>query len=88
MEESVVFIFLYKTNRNYATKKYFLVPWNCKQIRDGARNSMSNQEIYFSLFSKTMHTILSIFTALSQNIKAAITVTFGQSFLGRLSQNL
>ena len=49
---------------------------------------MSNQEIYFSLFSKTMHTILRIFTALSQNIKAAITVTFGQSFLGRLSQNL
>ena len=50
--------------RNLRTtlEKYFLFQWNCKQLRIEARNSMANSEIYFPIFSETMHTILKIFS--------------------------
>ena len=44
-----------------ALKKYFQFHWNCEQLRVEARNSMSNCEIYFPIFSETIHTILKIF---------------------------
>ena len=36
--------------------------WNCKQLRVEARNSMSNCEIYFAVFSETVHIILKIYS--------------------------
>ena len=49
-------------NLRIALKKYFRFPWNCKQLRIEARNSMENCEIYFLIFSKTIYTILKIFS--------------------------
>ena len=46
-------------------KKYFRFQWNCKQLWVEARNSMSNCEIYFPIFSETIHTILKIFSQCS-----------------------
>ena len=43
-------------------KKHFRFNWNFKQLRVEARNSMSNCEIYFPIFSETIHTILKIFS--------------------------
>ena len=45
-----------------ALEKYFLFHWNCKQLRIEARNSMVNSEIYFPIFSETIHTISKIFS--------------------------
>ena len=36
--------------------------FNCKQLLVEARNSMSNYETYFPLFSETVHTVLKIFS--------------------------
>ena len=49
-------------NLRTALQKYFWFQWNCKQLRTEARNSMANSEIYFPIFSETMHTILKIFS--------------------------
>ena len=49
-------------NLRTALEKYFRFYWNCKQLRVEARNRMSNSEIYFPVFSETIHTILKIFT--------------------------
>ena len=69
-----LFTFSYQTNGNHAMElstvghviserhKYFQFHWNCKQPRVEARNSMSNCQIYFTLFSETIHTILKIFS--------------------------
>ena len=46
-------------NLRAAPEKWF--QWNCKQLRIEARNSMTNSEIYFPIFSETIHTILKIF---------------------------
>ena len=80
-EESVIFTFPYQTNGNNAMelsaaghvilrtalKRYSQFPWNCKQLRFEARNSMLNCEIYFPIFSETIYTYKSenIFTAQS-----------------------
>ena len=47
--------------RNLRTtlEKYFWFQWICKQLRIEARNSMANCEIYFPVFSDTIHTIFS-----------------------------
>ena len=50
------------SNLRTALEKYFWFQWNCKQLRIEARNSMANSEIYFPIFSETMHTILKIFS--------------------------
>ena len=34
--------------------------WDCKQPRIEARNSMANSDIYFPIFSETIHTVLKI----------------------------
>ena len=49
-------------NLRTALKKYFRFQGNCKQLRIEARNSMANSEIYFPIFSETIHTILKIFS--------------------------
>ena len=49
-------------NLRTALEKYFGFHWNRKQVRVKARNSMLNFQIYFSLFSETIHTILKIFS--------------------------
>ena len=63
-----LFTFPYGTNGNHATELSTVSPinlrtalenpprfhWNCKQIRVEARNSMSNCQIYFPLFAKTI----------------------------------
>ena len=49
-------------NLRTALEKYFRFQWNCKQLRIEARNSMANSEIYFPIFSETIHTILKIFS--------------------------
>ena len=43
-------------------EEYFRFQWNCKQLWIEARNSMANSEIYFPIFSETIHTILKIFS--------------------------
>ena len=48
-------------NLRTALEKYFRFQWNCKQLRIEARNSMENSEIYFPIFSETIHTVLKIF---------------------------
>ena len=71
----VVFAFRYQTNGYHATKlstaghviiraalkRYFRFAWNCKQLRADARSSIPDCEIYFPLFSETIHTTLEIF---------------------------
>ena len=47
-------------NLRTALEKYFRFQWNCKQLRIEARKSMANSEIYFPIFSETIHTILKI----------------------------
>ena len=47
-------------NLRTALEKYFRFQWNCKQLRIETKNSMANSEIYFPIFSETMHTILKI----------------------------
>ena len=49
-------------NLRTALEKYFRFQWNCKQLRIEARNSMANSEIFFSIFSETIHTILKIYS--------------------------
>ena len=49
-------------NLRTALEKYFRFQWNCKQPRIEARNSMANSDIYFPIFSETIHTILKIFS--------------------------
>ena len=49
-------------NLRTALEKYFRFQWNCKQLRIEARNSMANSDIYFPIFSETIHTILKIFS--------------------------
>ena len=48
-------------NLRTALKKYFQFQWICKQLRIEARNSMANCEIYFPIFSETVHAVLKIF---------------------------
>ena len=48
-------------NLRTALEKYSRFHWNCKQLRVGARNSTSNCEIYFTIFSETIHITLKIF---------------------------
>ena len=49
-------------NLRKAMEKYFQFQWNCQQLRIEARDSMANSEIYFTIFSETIHTILKIFS--------------------------
>ena len=49
-------------NLRKALEKYFRVHWNYKQLRVEERNSMPNCEVYFPLFSQTIHTISKIFS--------------------------
>ena len=49
-------------NLRTALEKYFRFQWNCKQLRIKARKSMENSEIYFPIFSETIHTISKIFS--------------------------
>ena len=48
-------------NLRTALEKYFRFQWNCKKLRIKARNSMANSEIYFPIFSETIHTIWKYF---------------------------
>ena len=48
-------------NLRTALEKYFRFQWNCKLWIE-VRNSVANSEIYFSIFSETIHTILKIFS--------------------------
>ena len=48
-------------NLRTALEKYFRFQWNCKQLWIEASNFMANSEIYFPIFSETIHTILKIF---------------------------
>ena len=49
-------------NLRAALGKYFRFQWNCKQLRIEVRNRIANSEFYFPIFSKTIHTILKIFS--------------------------
>ena len=49
-------------NLGTALEKYFRLQWNCKQLRNEARNSMANSEIYFPIFSEIILTILKTFS--------------------------
>ena len=49
-------------NLRTALEKNFRFQWNCKQLRIETRNGMANCEIYFRIFSETVHTILKIFS--------------------------
>ena len=49
-------------NRRTTLGKYFRFQWNGKQLQIEARNSMANSEIYFPIFSETVHIILKIFS--------------------------
>ena len=49
-------------NLRKALEKYFRFQWNCKQLRIETWNSMENSEIYFPIFSDTIHAILKIFS--------------------------
>ena len=49
-------------NLRMALEKYFRFHWNCKQLRVETRNSMSNCETYFPIFSETIPTGLEIFS--------------------------
>ena len=48
-------------NLRTALEKYFWFQWNSKELRIEARNSMANSEIYFPIFSETIHTIWKYF---------------------------
>ena len=50
--------------RNFknGTGKVFRFPWNCKQLRFQTRNSIPNCEIYFPIFSETIHANLKTFS--------------------------
>ena len=43
-------------------QQYFWFHWNCRQLRIEARNCMVNYEIYFPIFSETIHTIFKLFS--------------------------
>ena len=49
-------------NLRTALEKYFWFKWNCKQLRIKARDSIANSEFHFQIFSKTILTILKIFS--------------------------
>ena len=49
-------------NLRMALEKYFRFQWNYKQLRIEARNSMDNSDIFFPIFSETLHIILKIFS--------------------------
>ena len=49
-------------NLRMGLEKYFRLHWSCRQLRVEARNRMLNWEIYFPIFSGTIHTILKIFS--------------------------
>ena len=49
-------------NLRTALEKYFQFHWNCKQLRIEATNSVANWDIYFPIFSETVHTGLKIFS--------------------------
>ena len=49
-------------NLKTALEKYFRFQWNCKKLWIEARNSMAKSEIYFPIFSETIHTIWKIFS--------------------------
>ena len=46
--------------RNFKNNARF--PWNCSQLRAEVRSGMPNCEIYFSIFSETIHIKLKIFS--------------------------
>ena len=48
-------------NLRTALEKYFRFQLNCRQLRVGSRNRMANCEIYFPIFSETIHAILKYF---------------------------
>ena len=48
-------------NLRTALEKYFRFQWNCKQLQIEVRNSMANSEIYFPIFSETIHIIWKYF---------------------------
>ena len=49
-------------NLRTALERYFRFHLNYKRLRVEVRKSMPNCEIYFSIFSETIHTILKIFS--------------------------
>ena len=49
-------------NLRKALEKYFRFQWNCKQLRIDVRNNTTSSEIYFLIFSETIHTILKTFS--------------------------
>ena len=49
-------------NLRTALEMYFRFQWNFKQLRIEARNGTVNCEIYFPIFSETVHTILKTFS--------------------------
>ena len=49
-------------NLRTALEKYFRFQSNCKQLRIEARDRMANCEIYFPIFSETIHTMSKIFS--------------------------
>ena len=49
-------------NLRTAVEKYFPLQSNCKQLPIETRKSMANSQIYFPIFSETIHTILKTFS--------------------------
>ena len=91
MEESAVFTFPYQTNENHAMEpstfghvnlrktleRCFWFHWNCKQLQVETRSSMLNSDIYFPIFSETIHTNLNIF---DQNFCLGCLSTFKKCY--------
>ena len=49
-------------NLRTALENYFQFQWICKHLQIEARTSMTNCDIYFPIFSETMHRVLKIFS--------------------------
>ena len=70
MKESAVFTFRYQRNGNHAMEPSTVghiilrmaLERYCKQLWVEARNTMPNCEIFFQVFSETIHTNLKIFS--------------------------
>ena len=66
MDESVVFTFPYQTYGKHATERHWQSAFDFREIVNKllvkARSSIANCEIYFPIFSESIHKTLKIFS--------------------------
>ena len=108
VEESVLFIFPHQTNGNgnhvpepeavghVISERHGKSTFDfseIEQLRIEARNSMANSDIYFPIFSETIHTILKIFsqhdlTKVSRQVKVTVKKIGCQNFWPKVLASL